>query len=333
MSRSVVFVTGATGRFGRELLPRLIKEWPSAELLLLMRCHGRQSARQRFDALVARLPVGARRTWVEGALERPLFGLEQGAFDDLGRRLTQIVHLAPPTLSDQLEHVAAGSPRAGSAALLKLARAAQEAGTLRRLDLASCVLVAGLGALGFDEESPPVLAEHELPWMRARAESEAWWREQAKGLPLGVHRLGLMASADSPLFRALARVPRGLTAGRLDVIPVEQAASALAALLGAQESCGTTTHLAAGSARSLALPKTLVPAAAAALSGRHALRCSSFALLRGTRVGALYQDRDWSDWDDAKPLLALLAQPKSEVSTARTDALLRRLGHTAPGFR
>lgn len=332
MSRRVVFVAGGTGQLGRELLPRLLARWPQAELLLLVRARGRQSAQQRFD--VAK--VGAKGhpcTRVEGALERPRLGLDEEAFAALGRKVTHIVHLAGPTALQTPAHVADAPLRQGAETLLALARRAQEAGTLRRLDVSSCTLVAGPGALGFDEDCAPALAGHTNALVRTRAEVEAWWREQAADLPLAIHRLGLMAKTRSPLLAGLARMPRGLADRRLDVIPVDQAASALAALLDADESIGTTTHIAAGCARSIALPKTLVSAAAAALSGRHALRFSSFALLRGTYAGALYQDRDWADWDDASSLLALLTQPKSEISTARTDALLRRLDQPAPGFR
>ncbi len=317
-------MTGATSRLGRALLPRLLRRWPEAQLSLLIRARGRDSARQRLEALLA--PQGSRRvSLLEGKLEGERFGLDVATWSALGERVTHVLHLGGPTHLGTPARLATAALRTSAHSVLDLARRAQDAGRLQRLDVCSCTLVAGPGALGFDEDSPPALDGHLHDITRVRAEVEGLLRAEAGELPLSVHRLGLMAPAKSRLLRSVARMPRGLSTRRLDVAPTESVAEALTSILDAPGSVGLTTHLAAGRRHAIPAPSALLPALAAALTQCPPLRFSSFALLKHTSAGALYQDRDWAGWDDARPLLRLLAGPGAEVETRRTEALLRRL--------
>lgn len=263
-----IFLTGATGVLGRELVPRLLREHPGARLTVLLRSGG-DSAADRLATLHCGAASRARLDAVAGDVAAPGLGLPDRTRRELGRTVTHVVHGAATTRLD---------------APLDVARSVNVDGTLRVLAFAescrSLALFAHVSTAYVCGDREGLVHEWEL-WRgqrflnayeasKCRAEFEV--RRRSLELPITVFRPSVIvgdsrtgrvssfASLYSPLRQiaqgTLRRIPCSADA-RLDLIPVDRVAEAIARLTTEPRSIGEVYQLCAGSERRVSMARLM----------------------------------------------------------------------------
>ncbi|MBP9127879.1 MAG: SDR family oxidoreductase [Elusimicrobia bacterium] len=276
-----VLVTGAAGAVGSALVPVLLKS-PDVRLVLLLRSAPGRTVSQRGEEL--------KRFWsaygcgtaefdrievVEGDVGQERLGLSEAAYGELRRRVTHIAHGAAQVKLNMSEEEARRSSLGTTMPVLRLA---QEAPNLEKLDYLSTVGVAGTTEGGILERrlDPPPGFHNTYESSKAEAEN-AVWAARDQGLPITVHRPSMVVG-DSHTGRTLTfqvfyhlvefltgRVSAGwvprLPRFRLDIVPNDFVAQAVAASLNRPEWAGRVLHLSSGRDGSLLLDRyvELVP--------------------------------------------------------------------------
>jgi thioester reductase-like protein len=249
VSRPPVFLTGATGFLGMEVLARLL-ERGDRDVVCLVRAADQAAADERFDGVLATLwddpaPCAGRARAVAGDLTRPGLGLEQGVRLHLAEEIGAVLHCAASITFDLPLDEARAINVEGTREVIGLAREAKSIGRLERFVHVSTAYVSGL--------HPGLFGEHQLDVgqsFRNTYEQTKWEAEHvlaaADDLAPAIARpsivMGDARSGWTPAFnvlywplRAYARglfdkVPAKLD-GRVDVVTVDYVAAALVALL------------------------------------------------------------------------------------------------------
>src|ERR1017187_55240 len=88
-----IFLTGATGVVGTQLVQELLRTRPGARLALLIRPGKGQSAEERANAIVP--PAERERVEaVSGDVSQPNCGLEPASYNCLADEITRVIHSA-----------------------------------------------------------------------------------------------------------------------------------------------------------------------------------------------------------------------------------------------
>lgn len=255
---STVFLTGATGLVGSELLRRLLTWDPRTTVVVLVRPRRRHSAEERLSALLAELfPAGTpqpdrrRVRFVEGDLSAPRLGLSAADFDAAGRDLTHVYHLGADVRFDLPLDVARAVHVAATDAMLDLAAASAARGELERFHHVSTFAAGRRDLQPVVLELPPLLTRtFRNSYERTKAEAEALVLERSAEIPATIHRLGIVIgdsrtgwTSKFDTFYLMVRLlldqlDQGLRLERLPVpgrallnaIPVDIAADALYAI-------------------------------------------------------------------------------------------------------
>ena len=265
-----VLVTGATGSLGPSLVARLLTR-VAVVVLLRPRAEG---APARFEALrrdLARADPEARTdrlSFVAGDLTAPGAGLAGDDHAALAERVTHVLHLA----ADTRFALPLGEARAGNLATTIGALAlAAELPRLAAMQAASTLYVAGtrIGTILEDELADTSFVN---TYEQAKLEAEHEVRGRMADLPLTVTRVATILGSSrtgevrvpTALHAALRLVHRGLVpmipgepSQTVEVLDVEHAAEAMAALLVDVFEPGRTYHVTAGPERCFALGELL----------------------------------------------------------------------------
>ena len=261
-----VLMTGASGLIGGALLKALLGNGDT-EVCCVLRAGSAAHLDQRRTELADHQGLSddetARLTAVAGDIERPQWGLDAGDAVNAGAPITEIVHCAASTRFDLDLEVARGVNVEGVVHLVELARS-----------LGSSVEhvhhVSSAFAVGRTDDTvvgPDVVARGR--WRNSYEQSK-WEAEEvlrSSPLPVTVYRpsivVGDSRTGVTPHFRVLYEpmkwIARGVTdvvpcdpSIRLDVVPVDFVAAAIA-VLSEQSDPGGTHLLAAGPDRSLSI--------------------------------------------------------------------------------
>jgi thioester reductase-like protein len=266
MPRSV-FVTGATGMFGRELVRHLLTETPF-DLNLLIHREGVSQSRGRMLRDVFRMESAGglekRLHLVEGDVTRERFGLRLDAYRRLTRDVDSVLHAAAATRFD-LPLAAARAVNVGGTR--NVIRFASDCRNLDRFGLVSTVYVSGRRSgcilerelqhdAGFvntyerskNEAEALVAAGSSPPWAVYRlstllGDSETGWTSRITAAHQALHVMHL----------GLASVIPGDPECRVDLAPTDLVAAAVGVLFAERFTPGQTFHVVAGDERSLSL--------------------------------------------------------------------------------
>lgn len=239
-----VFLTGATGFLGTEVLVRLLEQ--GERVAALVRADSQAAADTRLAETMdtAGVPQGhrPRARAVPGELTKPGLGLSARDNDRVTSETTSVVHCAASVswaLSlDEARAINVVGPRR----VLELAEEIDRRGRLDRVVHVSTAYVAGRHSGPFSERDLMIGQTFRNTYERAKAEGELVVRRFAERLPVAVVRpsivVGESDSGWTPAFnviywplRAFARgVLRELPAlprSRVDIVPVDYVADTI----------------------------------------------------------------------------------------------------------
>jgi long-chain acyl-CoA synthetase len=257
-ARDCLFLTGATGLLGRALLPRLRAQAPHRPVVVLVR-QPEQAA--EFERLGVRALMGD--------LSRPQMGLHPERWDELGASVTGIIHAAADVRFDLPLAEARAVNVFGVRQVLDLAAACP---ALKKLVHVSSVYVNGYRQGVFPEAPVPPGQRFINTYQQSKHEAEQLVLQAMPEIPAAIYRLSLVM-ADSAegtvsqfnyfhhLLRYLPDSPLPVVPGdprvRVDLIPNDWAAAALAYLFEYRFSPGSIRHLCAGPEASIPLPEAI----------------------------------------------------------------------------
>lgn len=276
---SVYFVTGGSGAVGSALVPLLYADERS-KIRMLLRAESEAHLNERMEELWRfwDVPPGAearsRVIPLRGDAARPRFGLSEAEYLDLCANTTHIIHCASSVRMNETLEDARRSAVGSAQEILSLARHLSSQGTLRKVDFVSTVGIAG--------KRPGILPERWIDEPRAfhntyeqsKAEAEELVRAamEQERLPITLHRPSMVIgdSRDGRIIhfqifyficdflsgRRTYGILPDLREVRLDIIPVDAVAGAIARASQDPRTEGRIFHLCSGSERSIRL-KTL----------------------------------------------------------------------------
>lgn len=271
-----VFLTGASGTIGSALVPRLLADHTQRVTLLL---------RSRDDAdLQARL-TGLRAHWglgdddarlqrlqaVQGDIAQPHLGLSEAQQAGLAERCSHIIHCAASVKLNMAPDEARATAVTPTRSILALARRCATHGQLQKVDLVSTVGVWGRTPGAMPERRLSEVAEFHNTYEAAKAEAERVVWAEGDGLPITVHRPSMVVgdSRDGrvihfQVFYHLCEFLSGsrtfgimptLGHTRLDTVPVDWVAGAIAWASAHPETAGQIFHLCSGPERAIPITR------------------------------------------------------------------------------
>jgi nucleoside-diphosphate-sugar epimerase len=258
-----ILLTGGTGYIGGYVLARLLAASPEP-LLVMARKASREGLWRAlqlhlgFPAFDAALRDGRIRG-IEGDLTAPGFGLDAAALDRVAKETTSIVHVAA-SLNRKSERACLNTNLRGTLHLLELARRAQDDHGLRRFSHVSTVAVAGQRQDEVVREDEAIDWERQDydPYARTKKFCEYMIARLLPEVPRTIFRpsvvLGDSRRPETTQFdmaRAfvfLAKLPflPLRSKARIDIVPVDYVADAIATLHLREPVEHAIYHLAAG---------------------------------------------------------------------------------------
>jgi len=256
-SEELIFVTGATGFLGVQLVRELLESQPHATLALLIRDRPGQTGQQRADSIVP----AAERSRVQvhsGDVSQPNCGLALPDYQRLCSEATRVIHSAATVRFDHSLDEARRINVEGTRRMLDLAAGARQ---LRSFAYVGTAYVAGERADLVRESELSVGQGYRNTYEQTKAEAEALVRSRLGSLPgvilrpsiiVGDSRTGVTSSFKMMYWplkiyaRRLWRTVPGFPDAVLDIVPVDFVAASVARLLFDEAALGSTVHLCAG---------------------------------------------------------------------------------------
>jgi thioester reductase-like protein len=251
--RPPVFLTGATGFLGMEVLARLLEQG-DREVIALVRARDDVAARERIDAVLAQLwrdpaPYRDRVRAVAGDVTSDGLGISSAVRTSLAEDVGAILHCAASISFDMPLDEARAINVEGTREIIGFARECKALGRLDRFVHVSTAYVSGKFEGTFRERQLDAGQEFRNTYEQTKWEAEHIVREATDLEPAIARPSIVMGESDSgwtPAFnvlywplRAFSRgmfkeVP-ALADGHVDVVPIDYVADALVHLLGRRE--------------------------------------------------------------------------------------------------
>jgi long-chain acyl-CoA synthetase len=261
---TTVLLTGGTGFLGTQVARRLLAR-PDLRVVALVRGGGDDEAAWRLGRAWADWPelvraLDGRVEVLAGDVSAVQLGLAAAAYEDLVGRVTHVVHTAADLRIDAPVEELRRTNVEGTANVLVLARAAAARGRLERMLHVSTAYVAGRRRGPVAESSLDAGQGFANAYEQTKHEGERLVRDAAAELPVTVVRPGMIVGDSrtgevktfntfyAPLRLYLSGALHVIPArgrARIDVVPVDYVADAVAALTFEAEAKGVTCHLTA----------------------------------------------------------------------------------------
>jgi long-chain acyl-CoA synthetase len=260
--RGVVLLTGATGFLGAQVARRILSNTDHL-VVALVRARDTEEARQRlerawWDWPEAVATIGDRVEPVAADLTLPLLGLAPEAWTALAHRVTHVVHTAADLRFDGALDQMRRSNVQGTAHLLALARSAHAHHGLSRFAHVSTAYVAGGRSGEVAEEELTDRFGFSNTYEQTKYEGETLVRQSMGAFPVSVFRPGMVVgdsrTGEIRCFNTIYVPLRMYLSGRLklipaapalrvNMVPVDYVADAVARLAFDERAVGLTFHL------------------------------------------------------------------------------------------
>jgi thioester reductase-like protein len=267
-TEGAVFLTGATGFLGMELLARYL-ERTDVRVYALVRAGDDREARARVTRALLELfgpvhPYADRIVALRGDMTQLNMGLAVGV-EWLAERVSEIVHCAAAVSFELPLEQARVTNVDGTRRVLEFAERCKAHGTLRRMSYISTAYVAGEHSGCFSEDDLDHGHGFRNSYEQSKFEAECLVQRARRAIPLTVFRpsiiVGEQHSGWTPSFNVLYWPLRAFSRGTylalparpespVDVVPVDYVADAVYALSRMRQSEGATFHLTAGTGAS-----------------------------------------------------------------------------------
>jgi thioester reductase-like protein len=277
--RKVVFLTGATGHVGRNLIPMLLAS-EDTSLILLIRGNSDAEVEDRLNELLLSLAgtldlsqVCNRVRAVRGDITRDRLGLSESRYMALARSVTHIIHSAATVRFRNPLAEARDINVEGTKKVFTLARLAWECGRLKRVAHISTAYVSGNRKGLIREDDLDCGQGFSNSYEKTKFEAEAFIRKSCSELPwvifrpsiiVGDSRTGVTTAFNvlyiplKYLARGIARFLPGSPDTPLDIVPVDFVCRAISQILfGAADCRRRTFHLCAGPEMATTVGKVL----------------------------------------------------------------------------
>ena len=259
-----LFMTGASGSVGLEVLRALRSDTRFDRVTCLMRGSPRDTAAERWHSLVTRHALlkdaaepGPQIEFVEGDLCAADFAMDASARAQLAASVTHILHAAAHIRFDAPNAVAHAINVGGTQRVLEFA---QQCARLHNLAHVSTLYVVGTRQGKLPEDAVP---EDSFNNEYERTKYEAELLVRASGLPMDIYRLALLQGRAEDgyvhhyleshmLMDAFCRGTCPMLPGRpgasLDMLPTDYTAQAIVRLIAEHPPTGRIWSIAAGDA-------------------------------------------------------------------------------------
>lgn len=257
MGKELIFVTGATGFLGVQLVRELLAQHPDVTLALLIRDRAGEAAQKRVDSFVS--PQDRPRVQVlSGDVSQPNCGLTAADYGRLAAETTRVIHSAATVRFDHSLEEARHINVEGTRHILDLAKSARQ---LRSFAYVGTAYVAGERSSLVREDELQVGQRYRNTYEQTKAEAEALVRSYLDSLPgmilrpsiiVGDSRTGVTSSFKMMYWplkiyaRRLWRTVPGYPDAVLDIVPVDFVAKSVTQLLFNDAALNCTVHLCAG---------------------------------------------------------------------------------------
>ncbi|MFN8388972.1 MAG: SDR family oxidoreductase [Bdellovibrionota bacterium] len=268
----MILVTGSTGFLGRELVARLLRLRPDAELCLLVRDQTEHDALRRVRAALEDIFEPAtvqsylqRIHIVRGDISEDRFGLGDTEYTQLASKLSAVYHSAATTTLNHDLPTARRVNVGGTQHVLDLAeQSARHYGSDFRLYYISTAYVAGArkGIVRTDELDPA--GSFRNAYERSKAEAEALVRSRKDFVSYCIFRPSIIVgdsvtgqtSAFNVIYGPAKLLVKGLMSrlpalphAPFDIVPVDYVADTIVYLSAILPSNGACYHISAGVGR------------------------------------------------------------------------------------
>ncbi len=265
-----VFLTGATGFVGRNLIPRILKLHPETKLFLLIRAESDHDVKLRFEKLIESLrpQIGkeettGRITPIRGDVTSKRLGIPEQVYNKLAREVTHIIHAAANVNFQQTLEEARHVNLGGTRNVIQLADHARINGILRMFAYIGTAYISGNRRGLIFENEPECPRKFANPYEQSKFETERLLRQWKRKLPIIIFRPSIIVgdsttgitSAFNVIYTPLKFICRGFVKAlpgsrntALDVVPIDFVCDAicLIALRQDTEAIGKIYHLTAG---------------------------------------------------------------------------------------
>lgn len=267
---SCVFLTGATGVIGSELVAQLLQQ-PECEIYALMRADSSSHLEVRRGELLefcgADVAASERLHAVAGDISKTHLGLDEDLIRHLINRVTHIIHCAGNVRLNQDLAAARRNAVEPARLILDFARRCPQ---LEKIDVVSTIGVCGTmrGLIPERRLSEPRKFRNHYEAAKAEAE-DLYYDAMEEGLPLTVHRpsmvVGHSQTGHTRQFQVFYHLCEFLSGRRsfglvvdpgqttLDLVPVDWVAATILRSSASSEAAGQTLHLCAGPEKAVSI--------------------------------------------------------------------------------
>lgn len=267
--RNVIFLTGATGLLGRNIMLQILKGEPETKLVLLVRGNSDSLVEQRIDKTLRFLApeidvnrIKNRIQVIRGDITFNKLGLTTSLYLRLAKEVTHIIHSAATVQLQLPWNYARMVNCIGTRNVMEFAKCVQESGNVGRIAYISTAYVCGNRSGTIYEDELDCHQQFSNTYEQTKFDSENFVRELMQELPITIFRPGIVVGDSKSgktvvfnvlyipwklIYRGVLKALPGSGYTPLDVVPVDFVSKAIYHIfLKTRQGIGKTYHLTAG---------------------------------------------------------------------------------------